>query len=192
MLQVFYLDVTKVDLDVAYTCMLQAYVSSVLGISYVCCKCFIWMLQVFHLDVAYTCMLQAYVSSVLGISYVCCKCFIWMLQVFHLDVACVLQWFSSVFRCFHKCFRRLFQVFHLLSFICSTVASECFKCRSGVAHGMRVGSGWRRGQRLRRHGPAAGALAHSPCEHRPGASAPDRTSVLASLYVQIPCHNTVN
>ena len=32
MLQVFYLDVVKVDLDVAYTCMLQAYVSSVPGV----------------------------------------------------------------------------------------------------------------------------------------------------------------
>jgi hypothetical protein len=120
-------------------------------ITNVCSKCFINFrrtLQVFYLDVAkvdldvaYTCILQAYVSSVLGISDVCCKCFIWMLQVFPLDVACVLQWFSSVFRCFRKCFRRLFQVFHLLSFICSTIASECFKCRSGVAYGMRVESG---------------------------------------------------
>jgi hypothetical protein len=48
MLQVFYLDVAKVDLNVAYTCMLQAYVSSILGVSYVC-------LQVFHLDIAYVC-----------------------------------------------------------------------------------------------------------------------------------------
>ena len=47
MLQIFYLDVTKVDLDVAYTCMLQAYVFKCYsGVSYVC-------LQVFHLDVAY-------------------------------------------------------------------------------------------------------------------------------------------
>jgi hypothetical protein len=48
MLQVFYLNVAKVDLDVAYTSMLQTYVSSVLGVSYVC-------LQVFHLNVAYVC-----------------------------------------------------------------------------------------------------------------------------------------
>jgi hypothetical protein len=41
MLQVFCLDVAKVDVDVAHTCMLQAYVS---GVSYVC-------LQVFHLDI---------------------------------------------------------------------------------------------------------------------------------------------
>ena len=54
MLQVFYLDVTKVDLNVAkvdlyvaYTCMLQVYVSSILGVSYVCCKRFIWILHMF-------------------------------------------------------------------------------------------------------------------------------------------------
>jgi hypothetical protein len=42
MFQVFHLNVVKVYMDVTYTCMLQSYVSSV---SYVCCKCFIWMLQ---------------------------------------------------------------------------------------------------------------------------------------------------
>jgi hypothetical protein len=39
MLQVFYLDVAKVELHVAYTCMLQVYISSVssiLGVLYVC------------------------------------------------------------------------------------------------------------------------------------------------------------
>ena len=41
MLQVFYLYIAKVDLDVAYTCILQEYVLSILDISYVCCKCFI-------------------------------------------------------------------------------------------------------------------------------------------------------
>jgi hypothetical protein len=34
-------------LDVAYKCILQAYVSSVSVISYVCCKCFIWILYMF-------------------------------------------------------------------------------------------------------------------------------------------------
>jgi hypothetical protein len=39
--------VTKVDLNVAYTCMLQAYMLQMFsGVSYVC-------LQVFHLDTAY-------------------------------------------------------------------------------------------------------------------------------------------
>jgi hypothetical protein len=46
MLRVFYLDVVKVDKDVAYTCMLQAYVSSILGVSYVCST-------IFYLDVTY-------------------------------------------------------------------------------------------------------------------------------------------
>jgi hypothetical protein len=43
----FYLNVAKVDLDVVYTYMLQTYLSNVLGISYVCCECFIWMLRIF-------------------------------------------------------------------------------------------------------------------------------------------------
>jgi hypothetical protein len=72
MLQVFYLDVAKVDLDVAYKCMLRAYVSSVSYVS----------MQVYHLSVAYVCN---------------------GLQIF--------------FRRFRKCFRRLFQVFQLSSFI---------------------------------------------------------------------------
>ena len=51
------LDVAKIDLDVAYKCMLQAYISSVSGVSYVCCECFRCMYQVFHLS-----------------SFVCCNC----------------------------------------------------------------------------------------------------------------------
>jgi hypothetical protein len=54
MLQMFCQDVAKIDLDVTYTCMLQAYVSKILGALYLC-------LQVFHLDVAYV--------------YNCFKCF---------------------------------------------------------------------------------------------------------------------
>jgi hypothetical protein len=46
MFQVFHLDVAKVDLDVAYTCMLHGYV-------FECFRCFICVLQVFHLDIAY-------------------------------------------------------------------------------------------------------------------------------------------
>jgi hypothetical protein len=74
-------DVAKIYLDVAYTCMLQAYVSSVSGVSYVCCKCFIWMLHKFckgykHIFLVF----QMYVASVSNVSNLCCK-------VFHLDVA---------------------------------------------------------------------------------------------------------
>ena len=59
-----YIDIPKVDRDVAHVVMAM----------HVCSKCFICsrrMLQVFYLDVAYTCMLQAYVSSVF-------RCFIGM------------------------------------------------------------------------------------------------------------------
>jgi hypothetical protein len=41
-----HLDVAKVDLDIAYTCMLQVYVLSVFS-------CFVCMSQVFYLNVAY-------------------------------------------------------------------------------------------------------------------------------------------
>jgi hypothetical protein len=58
--------VTKVDLDVAYTCMLQAYVF----------KYFIRMLQVFYLDVAYVCNgFQAFFRCSASVSDVCYKCF---------------------------------------------------------------------------------------------------------------------
>ena len=75
MLQVFHVDVAKVDQDVAYVAMaihvccksliqtfqlFQIYVSRVLSR---CCICFTLMLQVFHPDVAY-------------VSHICCKYFI--------------------------------------------------------------------------------------------------------------------
>jgi hypothetical protein len=76
----------------------------------------------------------------LGVSYVC-------LQVFHLHVAYAynnFQMFSGVFAsvsdtCF-KCFIRL------LLYV-ATIAFGCFKSKSGVAHGMRVGSVRRRERR---------------------------------------------
>jgi hypothetical protein len=81
MLLVFVLDVAKVDLDVAYTCMLQAYVSSVL---HVC-------LQVFHLVLHIFVMIFKYFSGIFAsVSDVCFKCFInlfLMLQLLHLGVS---------------------------------------------------------------------------------------------------------
>jgi hypothetical protein len=55
MLQVFHLDIAKVDPNVAY----------------VCCKCFIWMLHMFHTYVASVCFnyFQKYAAS----SVSCCK-----------------------------------------------------------------------------------------------------------------------
>jgi hypothetical protein len=77
----FYLNIAKIDLNVTYTCMLQAYVSSV---SYVCCKCFIWMLYMFVMS--FKCFkvfckcLQTYVAIVSAV-------FRRMLQVFHMGVS---------------------------------------------------------------------------------------------------------
>jgi hypothetical protein len=110
MLQVFYINVVKVDRDVAHVAMMFLSVcpkcfSSVLD---VCCKCFIWMLhihacckhifQVFHVSHTYVvsilsgcCIYFAMATNVFsGVSNVCCKCFNSfrrMLQVFHLSVA---------------------------------------------------------------------------------------------------------
>ena len=74
---------------------------------------------------------------------------------------CMLYMFAMVF----KSFQAFSQVFHtIVSSVSSifflyvvTIASGCFSSRSGVAHGMRVGSGWR-------CGPATVALALEP-EH---------------------------
>jgi hypothetical protein len=80
MLRVFYLDVAKLDQDVAY---IYASVSSV----------FIRMLQMFHLDVCicfngYTLVFKFFLvfSCVSDVYCKCFSCFGRMLQVFHLDV----------------------------------------------------------------------------------------------------------
>jgi hypothetical protein len=59
----FYLNVAKVDLNVAYTCMLQSYFPS--GF-----RCFIRVVQVFHM----------HVLIVSFVFFVCCNCSIWMFQ----------------------------------------------------------------------------------------------------------------
>jgi hypothetical protein len=77
MLQVFHLDVAKVDLDIAYACMLQTYVSNISGVSYVCCKCFIWMLHMFcNSYIHFFLVFQTYVANILIVLNICCKCFI--------------------------------------------------------------------------------------------------------------------
>jgi hypothetical protein len=76
-LQVFCMDVVKVDRNIAY------YVAMTI---HVCCK---RMFQMFHL-VFFLRMLQVCLFG-------CCKCFIHMLQVFYLDIAYVLQWICKCF-----------------------------------------------------------------------------------------------
>jgi hypothetical protein len=114
MLQVFYINVTKVNQDVAmsYTCMFQVYVPNISFVSDVCCTCFHLAIAKLDRDVPYICkcfrcfsyvcwcfilmfaMTTHAFSSFLwcfaSVSDVYCKCFSYfgcMLQVFHLDVA---------------------------------------------------------------------------------------------------------
>jgi hypothetical protein len=88
MLLMFHKDVAKVDRNVAYVAMVVHVYCKILFAMfhlffYVCCKCFIWMLHMFH----------TYVASVLSTCCVCftmvlrCfyKCFRYILQVFHLS-----------------------------------------------------------------------------------------------------------
>jgi hypothetical protein len=60
----FYLDVEKVDLNVAYIYMLH---------SYVCCKCFIWMLHMFAM------IFKCFSDVFANVSEACFKCFICLL-----------------------------------------------------------------------------------------------------------------
>jgi hypothetical protein len=73
-MQVFYLDVVKVDLDAAYTCMLQAYVSTVFrsfirmfaSVSSGCCICLQWFSNVFQ-------------TFFVSVADACFKCFIYFI-----------------------------------------------------------------------------------------------------------------
>jgi hypothetical protein len=78
MLQVFHTDIAKVDQNVACVAM----------IVHVCCKC----LQTYVASV-FICMLHMSSHICANVLYACCVC---------------LQYFSSVFRCSCKCFRRMF------------------------------------------------------------------------------------
>jgi hypothetical protein len=93
MLQVFHMDVTKVDYDLVYVaidvhacckclslkfhlfffsiCMLQVGLSG-------CCVCFTHMLQAFYLDIVYVCNdFQVFLGIFASVSKKCFKCFIW-------------------------------------------------------------------------------------------------------------------
>jgi hypothetical protein len=100
MLQAFCLDVASVNLDVAYTCMLQAYVSSIFrcfismfaSVLSGCCICLQWFSIVFQ---AFSQVFHRFVSS---ISFV----FLCMSQLLHLNI-------SKVDRCctWNTCGKRL-------------------------------------------------------------------------------------
>jgi hypothetical protein len=79
MLQVFYLDVAKVDLDVAYAYMLQTYVSSVFrcfirmfaSVLSGCCICVQWFSNFFRcFRKCFRCLFQVFYLSSLNVSKV--------------------------------------------------------------------------------------------------------------------------
>jgi hypothetical protein len=78
MLQVFHVDVTKVDQDVAYVAMAI----------YVCCKRLFQMFHLFFRRLLQMCLFGCYIY------------FTYMLQVFYLDVKYALQWLFKCFRFF--------------------------------------------------------------------------------------------
>ena len=109
MLEVFRMDVAKVDRNGAYASMAI----------HACCKSLFQkfclflrhILQVFYLDVAY-------------VSRICCVCFIWILHMLATAFKC--------FQAFCMCFRYMLQV--LFYTYVASVSSECCKSRSFVAY----------------------------------------------------------
>ena len=113
MLQLFHLDVAKVNQDVAYVFAM---------VVYVCCK---RLSPMFHL------FFQTYVASA----------FISMLHMFYTYVASVLSGCCAcMFLQWFQVFLQVFLHAYLKCFIClqtfvANVSSGCFKSRSGVAAG---------------------------------------------------------
>jgi hypothetical protein len=87
-----------------------------------------------YLDVVYTCILQTYVSSVF-------RCFIRMFASALSEFCICLHGFQMFLGVFTSVPDACFNCFICLFLYVATVVSKCFKSRSGVAHGMRVGSG---------------------------------------------------
>jgi len=101
MLQVFHMDVAKLDRDVTYVAMVVLYVACVYS------KCFIYFFRHMFASV-----------------------FTWMLHMFYLDVAYILQLlFQAFFGCFYKCFRCMLQVFELFGTYVASVSCGCFRSR---------------------------------------------------------------
>jgi hypothetical protein len=96
---VFYTEVAKVDRGVAYVAMV--------------CTCMLYV-SVPNVYLFFTRMMQVCLSGCCICFIYMCKFFIWMLRMFCNG----FQAFSGVF-C--KCFKRMFQVFHLSYVV-------CFKC----------------------------------------------------------------
>jgi hypothetical protein len=94
MLQLFYIDVAKVDWDVAYVAIVvHVCCKGLLPMFHLClsgcCICFTHMLHVFYLDVAYVCKgFEVFLGVFFKVSEACCKC---AFQMFQTYVASVLS-----------------------------------------------------------------------------------------------------
>jgi hypothetical protein len=121
MLQVFQMDIAKVDRDVAYVAM----------IVHICCKGLLPLFRLCFPDACCKCVCRdfAYFSHI--------RC------IFLFGCCVYLQCFSSVFRCFFfKCFRNLFQVFHLPSDVrCNCFFFKCLLTFSCIVSVCPLGAG---------------------------------------------------
>jgi hypothetical protein len=110
-LLVFYMDVAKVDWDVAYVAI----------VVHVCCKLLVPCLICFFRRMLQVCL------------FGCCICFTHMSQLFYL----MLCMFYDGFKCFSGVFVNVsdacFKCFICLQMYVASVVSGCFKSRSGVA-----------------------------------------------------------
>jgi hypothetical protein len=84
------------------------------------------------------------------------------LQVFHLDIEYICNDFQLFSGIFISVLDALFKCFICVLLYVAIVSFGCFKNRPGVAHGMRVGSGWRHGKRSGQHGQRLG-VARARC-----------------------------
>jgi hypothetical protein len=153
MLQVFYIDIAKVDRDVAHVAMVFSNVCPKCFICFsVCCNCFIWILQSRS-----GCCIYIHVASV---CFKCFLCFIRMLHmfcndytrvflVFQMYVASVSTISDVCYRVFHLCVAKVNLMLHMLHWDLAT-ATTC---------GNRGGASGRRKQRSgrrSRYGPHMG------------------------------------
>jgi hypothetical protein len=96
--------------------MLQVYVSNVSAISNVCCKCFIWILDMLQWLYMYVASVCSNVSPVLDL---CCKCFIWMLHMFRHMLQASIQNDSSVSDICCKCvYMNVVVAIHIFANVC--------------------------------------------------------------------------
>jgi hypothetical protein len=112
--QLFRMNVAKIDRDIAYVTM----------VVHICCKRLFPMFHLFFRRILQVCLSWCYI----------CFTYTYMLQVFYPDVAYVcndFQVFSCVFAIISDA---CFKYFICLRTYVTSVASGCFKSRSGITH----------------------------------------------------------